>query len=51
VAETLLQDRLGPLNRIAQKQYSVTGPWEDPVIEKLQSTAVEKEPETSFELD
>ncbi len=51
VAETLLQDRLGPLNRIAQKQYSVTGPWEDPVIEKLQSTTVETEPERSFELD
>jgi uncharacterized protein YhdP len=51
VAETLLQDRLGPLNRIAQKQYSVTGPWADPVIEKLQSTTLEPEPESSFELD
>ena len=51
VAETLLQDRLGPLNRIAQKQYSVTGPWEDPVIEKLRSTTLETEPEQTFELD
>ncbi len=38
VAETLLENRLGPLNRIARKQYTVTGPWSDPVIEKIQVT-------------
>lgn len=39
VAETLLEDRLGPLNRIGKKQYSVTGPWEAPVIEQLRSSS------------
>jgi len=51
LAETLLQDRLGPLNRIAKQQYSVTGPWEDPVIEKLRATTVDKESEFTFDLD
>ena len=37
VAETLLEDRLGPLNRIARKQYTVTGPWSDPVIDKIEA--------------
>lgn len=39
VAKTLLDDKLGPLGRIGQTQYSVTGPWADPVIEKLGGTA------------
>jgi uncharacterized protein (TIGR02099 family) len=43
MAETLLEGRLGPLNRIAQTQYTVTGPWADPVITKL--TTKEKLPE------
>jgi uncharacterized protein YhdP len=51
VAETLLEGRLGPLNRIAKKQYSVTGPWEDPVIEKLATTTVDTEPEPSFDME
>jgi len=51
VAGTLLEGKLGPLNRIAKKQYSVTGPWEDPVIEKLRAATADAEPETSFELD
>jgi len=38
VAETLLEGKLGPLNKLGQKQYSVTGPWADPVIEKVGST-------------
>jgi uncharacterized protein YhdP len=45
VADTLLDGKLGPLNRIGQKQYSVTGPWTDPVIEKLGSTTTEPEPD------
>jgi len=51
VAETLLEDRLGPLNRIAKKQYSVTGSWDDPVIEKLHLAIPELEPELSFDLE
>ncbi len=47
VAETLLEGKLGPLSRIGQKQYSVTGPWADPVIEKLGSTVEETDPETT----
>ena len=35
VAETLLKDRLDPLNKLARKQYTVTGPWADPVVTKL----------------
>jgi uncharacterized protein YhdP len=35
VAETLLQDRLDPLNKLASKQYQVTGPWSDPVVTNL----------------
>jgi uncharacterized protein YhdP len=35
VAETLLKDRLDPLNKLARKQYTVTGPWSDPVVTKL----------------
>jgi len=47
VAETLLEGRLGPLGRIGRKQYSVTGPWADPVIEKLGSTVEETSAETT----
>jgi uncharacterized protein YhdP len=35
VAETLLKDKLEPLNKLARKQYTVTGPWTDPVVTKL----------------
>ncbi|MDH3872310.1 MAG: TIGR02099 family protein, partial [Gammaproteobacteria bacterium] len=35
VAESLLEGSYGPLNKLAQKQYSVTGPWSDPVINRL----------------
>ena len=38
-AETLLQGSYAPLNRISRKQYSVTGPWSDPVITKLRKDA------------
>ena len=51
VVETLLEGQFGPLNRIAKKQYSVTGSWEDPVIEKLRLAVPEPEPELSFDLD
>jgi len=51
VAETLLEGRFGPLNRIAKKQYSVTGPWEDPVIEKLKLTVPKLDPELTFDLE
>ena len=45
VAQTLLEGTFDPLNRIAQKQYSVTGPWHAPVIDKLHTTAPESSPE------
>jgi uncharacterized protein (TIGR02099 family) len=48
-AETLLEGKLGPLSRIGQKQYSITGPWTDPVIEKLGSTVEETEPGTTVD--
>jgi uncharacterized protein (TIGR02099 family) len=51
VAETLLEGKLGPLSRIGRKQYSVTGPWADPVIEKLGSTVEETGPETTEDFD
>ena len=51
VVETLLEGEFGPLNRIAKKQYSVTGSWEDPVIEKLHVADPEPEPELSFDLE
>jgi len=35
VAETLLEDKLDPLNKLARKQYTVTGPWADPVVTRL----------------
>jgi len=35
VAETLLEDKLDPLNKLARKQYTVTGPWTDPVVTRL----------------
>lgn len=41
LAETLLKDKLGPLGRIGQAQYTITGPWTDPVIVKLGSTEAE----------
>ena len=41
VAESLLGDSYGPLNKLAQKQYSVTGPWSDPVITRLKKDAGE----------
>jgi uncharacterized protein YhdP len=43
VADALLDDKLGPLGRIGQKQYSVTGPWADPVIKKLGSAETDEE--------
>ena len=51
VAETLLEGKLGPLSRIGQKQYSITGPWADPVIEKVGSAVEETAPETSGDFD
>jgi uncharacterized protein YhdP len=47
MAETLLEGQLGPLNRIAQTQYTVTGPWADPVITRL--TTKEKLPEPAVD--
>ncbi len=35
VAETLLKDQLDPLNKLARKQYTVTGPWTDPVVTRV----------------
>jgi uncharacterized protein YhdP len=35
VAESLLEKRVGPLNRMAEKEYSVTGPWDDPLITRV----------------
>ena len=35
VAESLLEKQAGPLSRMAQKQYSVTGPWAAPVITRV----------------
>jgi len=37
VAESLLKKQVGPLNRMAQKQYSVTGPWAAPVITRVEA--------------
>ncbi len=42
VAETLLKDRLDPLNKLARKQYTVTGPWTDPVVTKLDGSETGK---------
>jgi len=35
VAESLLGKSYAPLNKLAQKQYTVTGPWVDPVITRI----------------
>ena len=35
VAESLLVGSFGPIKNFAQKQYSVSGPWSDPVITRL----------------
>jgi uncharacterized protein (TIGR02099 family) len=35
VAESLLEDQIGPLSRMAQKRYSVTGSWADPVVTRV----------------
>ena len=51
VAETLLEDKLGPLNRIAKKQYTITGSWDDPVIDKLATADSEAETELTYDLD
>ena len=51
VAETLLEGKLGPLSRIGQKQYSITGPWDDPVIEKLGARVEETAPASSDDFD
>lgn len=49
--EALLEGKLGPLGRIGQKQYSITGPWTDPVIERLGSTVEETDPESTVDFD
>ena len=51
VAETLLEDRLGPLNRIARKQYTVTGPWSDPVIDKIQATPEDSRTDSTLDIE
>jgi len=51
VADKLLNDKLGPLSRIGQKQYSVTGPWSDPVITELGNAADEAAQQESGETD
>ena len=51
VADVLFEDKLGPLSRIGQKQYSVTGSWDDPVIEKLGATEEDEEPEPEYNDD
>jgi uncharacterized protein (TIGR02099 family) len=43
VAETLLEGKGGTLGKMAQKQYSVTGPWSDPVITRLKPGAAKTE--------
>jgi uncharacterized protein (TIGR02099 family) len=40
-ADKLLEGKLGPLSRIGQKQYSVTGPWSDPLVKDLGSADAE----------
>ncbi len=39
VAETLLEGRIEALNRMVRTQYTVTGPWSDPEIKKIESSA------------
>jgi len=43
VAETLLKDQLEPLNKLARKQYTVTGPWTDPVVTRVKAADTGKE--------
>jgi uncharacterized protein (TIGR02099 family) len=43
VAETLLKDQLDPLNKLARKQYTVTGPWTDPVVTKVSAAETGKD--------
>jgi uncharacterized protein (TIGR02099 family) len=43
VAETLLKDQLEPLNKLARKQYTVTGPWTDPVVTRVRSAETGKD--------
>jgi uncharacterized protein (TIGR02099 family) len=50
-AETLLKDKLGPLGRIGQAQYTITGPWADPVIVKLGFTDIETDAGVDTETD
>jgi uncharacterized protein (TIGR02099 family) len=51
VAQTLLEGKFEPLNRIAQKQYSLTGSWDDPVIEKLRFTTPDVESEVYLDTE
>jgi uncharacterized protein (TIGR02099 family) len=43
VAETLLKDQLEPLNKLARKQYTVTGPWSDPVVTRVKAAETGKD--------
>ncbi len=47
VAETLLKDRLDPLYKLARKQYTVTGPWTDPVVTRLGAADTGKDDDES----
>jgi uncharacterized protein YhdP len=49
VAEKLLDGKLG-LNKMASKQYTVTGPWDAPVVTRIEteSTTVTDD---AFEFD
>ena len=51
VAESLLDGSYGPLNKLAQKQYTVTGPWTDPVITRLRKDSDEVQDKAVDETD
>ena len=51
VAETLLDGRIEAFNKIVRTQYTLTGPWSDPELEKIDSSDAGKPDEPAAEVE
>ena len=51
VAETLLEGRISALNKIVRTQYKLTGPWSDPELKKIDSSASGEPVEPAAEVE
>ena len=51
VAETLLEGRIEAINKMVRTQYTLTGPWSDPKIKKIDASDAEQPAEPAAEVE